>query len=103
MAVIVKKKEEVFIPHKNVKYLNKFEKSALGFFKYSDCIQLRLFQGLGRLNEAEGKVWAKKRDGERMEDECVEVCDDSVRNDKETERETAGFTAPRPTCLDLWI
>lgn len=37
-----------------------------------------------------------------MEDECVEVCDDSVRNDKETERETAGFTAPRPTCLDLW-
>ena len=37
-----------------------------------------------------------------MEDECVEVCDDSVRNDKETERETAGFTAPRPPCLDLW-
>lgn len=41
---------------------------------------------------------SKKRDGERMEDEWVEVCDDSVRNDKETERGTSGFTAPRPAC-----
>lgn len=72
------------------------------FPKYSDCIQLRFFQGLGGLNEAEGKELAKKRSGERMEAKCVEVCDDSVRNDKETERETAGFTAPRPTCLNLW-
>lgn len=45
----------------------------------------------------------KSRQKERWRgDKCVEVCDDSVRNDKETEGETAGFTAPRPTCLDLW-
>lgn len=46
----------------------------------------------------------KVRSGQKMEmeDECVEVCDDSVRNDKETERKSAGFTAPRPTYLDLW-
>lgn len=30
------------------------------------------------------------------------MCDDFVRNDKETEEETAGFTAPRPTLADLW-
>lgn len=72
------------------------------FFRYSERIQLPLFQGLGGLNEAKGKDWAKKGDAVRMGDKCVEVCDDSVRNDKETERETAGFTAPRPTCLDLW-
>lgn len=39
-------------------------------FKYSDCIQLRLFQGLGGLNEAEGKDVGKKErwreDGGRM-------------------------------------
>ena len=30
------------------------------------------------------------------------MCDDSVRNDKETDGETAGFIAPRPTRVDLW-
>lgn len=73
------------------------------FFRAFWLHSIMTFPRLGGLNEAEGKEWAKKRDGERMEDECFEVCDDSVRNDKETERETAGFTAPRPTCLDLWM
>ena len=64
-----------------LKYLNKFEKVHsvilrdserktqvhlvvflfFFFFKSSDCIQLRLFQGLGWLNEAEGREWARKK------------------------------------------
>lgn len=54
-------------------------------------------QGLGGLKEAGVRSGQRERDGGRMGDGCVEVCDDSVRNDKETEGETAGFIAPRPT------
>lgn len=43
------------------------------FFKSSDCIQLRLFQGLGGLNEAEGREWARKKKG-RLRDGGGRMC-----------------------------
>lgn len=54
---------------------------------------------MGGLNGAERGSGRKRK----MEDECVEVCDDCVRNPNETGEEAAGFTAPRPTCLDLCV
>lgn len=107
-----------------LKYLNKFEKVHSVILRDSErktqvhLVVFLFFSSsslLTAFNYDFSKVWAgwmklkvgsgqekKRGDWETVEDECVEVCDDSVRNDKETERETAGFTAPRPPCLDLW-
>lgn len=48
-----------------------------------------------------GLINAKGKKNEQ-EDKCIEVCDNSVKNDKETRGKTADFTAPRPMCFDLW-
>lgn len=70
------------------------------FEAQSGCIQLRLLQGLVGLNEAEGKEQAGKKKIKKIimhmyikmeiegkkEDGCVEVCDDSVRDDRDRQR-----------------